>query len=332
MRSHSAGVIDGTGCEAASSSMASDDKGLDESEVEEFDGEDSEDQLEAWPWDDDEVDPELVELGDAPVRDSVLRPILMLMVLVMGCFILSDWQEELAYFFSAKEAVQIGSVTDFPEKRAADPEWSPQMPHNRYVEVSGIGESPSLSKRYKYFKLIGGEVYIETLRDDAEASELEKLQKTGNERGDEPAEYFRFEAKGRALSFAAMPKRYATLRQYYSRYYNTTFCVDLDEGTRTQLERQQRDMITQIWKERYDGASAAEREKRGLTQTPTEEQVRERMEQRPVCVDAWLIQAHKSPTDHWWYLALASVFALFMLVDLIFLIRWIVRFLQPDDL
>jgi len=316
--------------------MAEDNKGAQADEAEEeFDAEefdDSEDQLEAWPWDDDGVDPELMELAEAPVRDSVLRPILMLMVLVMGAFILSDWQEELAYFFSAKQPVEIGSVTDFPEKRATDPDWSPQMPHNRYVEVSGIGDSPSFSKRYKYFKLIGGEVYIETLRDDADASELEKLQKTGNERGEERQEFVHFEAKGRALSFAAMPKRYSTLRQYYSRYYNTTFCVDLDQGTRTQLERQQRGVIEQMWKERYEAATAAEREAKKLTPTPTEAQVRERMEKRPVCVDAWLIQAHKSPTDHWWYMALASVFGLFMLVDLIFLLRWIKRFLQPDDL
>ena len=87
-----------------------------------------------------------------------------------------------------------------------------------------------------------------------------------------------------------------------------------------------------MWKERYEAATAAEREAKKLTPTPTEAQVRERMEKRPVCVDAWLIQAHKSPTDHWWYMALASVFGLFMLVDLIFLLRWIKRFLQPDDL
>lgn len=291
------------------------------------------DSQEGWPWEggDDEVDPELLALGQSGGGDSVLRPILLILVLVMGGFILSDWQEELSYFFSAKQPVELGAVTDFPERRAEDPNWAPNMPHNRYVRISGIAENPTISRRYKYFKLIGGEVYVETVRDDAETSELEQLQKDRYDRGNEESEYFQFAQEGRALSFAAMPKRYTTLRQYYSRSANTTFCVDLDDQTRQQLERKQRETIYEVWRERYEAATPEERASKDIGPEPNQAQMNNFIEIRPVCVDAWLIQAGKAPGDHWWYVVLAGMFALFMLVDFYFLVRWVIRFMKPDD-
>lgn len=291
----------------------------------------SNEELEAWPWEEgDELDPELMELGKGSARRSVLRPVLMIGVLVMGSLILSDWREELSYFFSSSEPIQLGSVTDFPSRASEEEEgWSPELPHNRYVELQGIPTRRTLSKRYRYFKLIGGEIYVEALRDDADLSELERIEK-----GDPRADMDRslYHGRGRALSFAAMPERYTTLRQYYSRNYNVTFCVDLDAQARAQIERKRRETIQQMWRKRYEEATAQERQAKGLSEEPTQAQIDELMASNPVCVDAWLIQDGRAPRDHWWHLVLASLFGLFMLVDAVFLVRWVMDFLRPDDL
>jgi hypothetical protein len=275
-----------------------------------------------------ELDPELMELAQGSSRDSVLRPILMLMVLVLGGFIINDWREELAYYFSPSEPVELGHITDFPERVSEDPTWRPDIPHNRYVSLTGIPIRRTLSNNYKYFKLIGGELYIEAPRDDAELSELERIER-GDPQGDTDRSYF--EGEGRALSFGAMPKRYATLRQYYSTNYNVTFCVDLDASSKRQLEAQRRDIATKMWATTYEEASAEEREARGMKSAPSQAELDELLEENPVCVDAWLLQSDKKPADHLWYVLLSAVFGLFMLVDLYFLGRWVLRAVSPQD-
>ncbi len=295
-------------------------------------GEESEDPYAAqdeWPWEDeDDYDPELVELGDARARDTVLRPILMVLVLVMGAYIISDWQEELEYFFSSDDPVEIGNVTDFPDKRAEDPNWSPDIPHNRYVSVSGIGHRRSIGKRHKYFRLIGGEIYVEQERADADMDELERIER-GAPKGDR--DYSRFIGEGRALSFSAMPERYAGLRRYYSKTYGVTFCVDMDEGTRRQILQNRREIIRKMWRQNWEEASPEVRERKGLEPEPSEAKIKELLDETPVCVDAWLVQANHTPSDHWWYVVLTALFGIFMLVDVVFLVRWFIRFLKPSD-
>lgn len=267
-----------------------------------------------------ELDPELLELAAAAPRDSVLRPILMLMVLVLGVFIIKDWQEELAYYFSSSEPIELGQVSDFPDKAASDPDWRPEIPHNRYVSLTGIPIRRSLSKQYKYFKLIGGEIYIEAPRDDANLSEMERIQQ-GEPKGDTDRSYF--EGAGRALSFSAMPKRYASLRQYYQTRYAIRFCADYEPREIAQLEEQRKELALKVWKKTYE--EAPEEEKAKMTPEPSQEKLQELITENPVCVDAWLIQEGKKPGDHLWYVILSGVFAAFMLVDLIFLIRWVTR-------
>ena len=277
-----------------------------------------------------QLDPELMELARSGSSSggSLLRPILMLMVLGLGCYILSDWREELEYYFSPSEPLELGSVTDFPARAEQEPGWSPQLPHNRYVALDGIPIRRSLSQRYQYSKLIGGEVYIEAERDDSELSELERIER-GEPQGDRDRSYF--EGSGRAVSFAAMPERYATLRSYYSGHYGVTFCVDVDEGTRRQLETQRRELIAKMWEKTYEETSQEEREARGMTPQPSQREVEELMRENPACVDAWLIQAGKAPGDHLWYVILSGLFALFMVVDLVVLTRWVIRAVRSHD-
>ena len=37
------------------------------------------------------------------------------------------------------------------------------------------------------------------------------------------------------------------------------------------------------------------------------------------------------PSDYWWYVALTTLFAIFMLIDAVFLVRWVIAFVKPDD-
>ncbi len=286
-------------------------------------------ELEPWPWDDEGIDEDLVSLADAPSRDSILRPILMILVLVLGGYIISDWQEELAFFFSPSEPINIGTVQDYPSQAEQDASWSPDIPHNRVIQVSGIPSKRSIANRYKYFKLVGGEVYIEERRDDYGDSAIKR------ELADKPTvsvdrTYFIGEV-GRAVSFASMPGRYAGLRRYYEVNYGTKFCVDMEPSERERLKLKQRETIRTALRQSYELTSEEERVKNALTPEPTEEQITAFASSRPVCVDSWLIQIGVMPSDYWWYVALTTLFAIFMLIDAVFLVRWVIAFVKPDD-
>jgi hypothetical protein len=275
-----------------------------------------------------EVDPDLVELGGRRGDQSPVRPFLMVLVLVLGGYIIHDWREELEYFMQGDEPVVIGSVTDFPSKAEAGQPVT--IPHNRYVEIEGIPSKRSISPKAKFFKLIGGEVYVEAPRDDAHLSELER-EAQGKPLADTDRTYFK--TRGRAIDMARAPGRYAGLRQYYRTRYQTVFCVDLLPGQREELDRRQREQLKLQWSELWTKSSEAERKELGLSaaQLPPD-RLEEMMRDSPVCVDATLIQAEVSPKAHWWYAALTGLFGLFMLADLVFLIGWLKRFLAPRDI
>ena len=278
-----------------------------------------------------DYDPELAELGGGRGGDSVLRPILMIGVLVMAGYILSDWQEEIAYFFSDSEPIEVGSVTAFPEKRAERKDWTPKLEHNRFVRVEGIPSKRSMNRRYSYFKLVGGQVYVETPRLDAHKGEMERmLEEQGPSLGSQ-ADRNLFVGEGRALSLALAPGRYAMLREYYGRAYGLEFCVGLTQGQRLERAKAQRERIKRSWTQRWEEADAQTRLKEALSPAPTQAQLDALMEENPVCVDAWVIQDKKPPGAHWWYIALGGLFLGFMVVDFVFLLRWFARFFRPDD-
>ena len=276
----------------------------------------------------DEVDPELLGLSrGGGGRETVLRPILMLMVLALGVYILSDWREEVSYYFSDSSPITLGDVTDYPSKVEEEAGWQPSIPHNRYVKLSGIPTRRTISKQYTYSKLVGGEVYIEAAREDAHLSELER-EARGEVRGETDRTYF--DGAGRALSFSAMPKRYETLRQYYSASYGMAFCVDVDARAREQLVQQRREAIKQTWRKAWEELSEEERARHKRMPEPTEAEIAELLRDHPVCVDAWLIQAGKKPSDHLWYVVLSGLFLAFMVLDVVILVRWVMRALRRD--
>lgn len=242
--------------------------------------------------DDEDIDPELLDLAAPRRSGSILRPILFIVVIWFGVSIIGDWKTQLEYFFSSSDPVEIGSVTEFAAERAQDPNWQPDIPHNRYVSVEGVPSRRATSKRYDFFKLVGGQVYVEVPREDADKDPLER--EFDKEEGDIDRTYF--EGAGRALHLSEVPEQYTGLRKYYFQRYNTYFCgMQLPE----KLDRAAK-------------AAAAEADPDAEKQ----------------CVDAYLIETQVEPSDHWWYLALAGLIGVFILLNIWWLFRWIRDFIR----
>lgn len=263
-----------------------------------------------------EFDPELVALADTG-NDSILKPILMLVVILLGFWVIGDWQEELAYFMQSGDPVEMG---DAIEMASGDVE----IPHNQYVSISGVPSRRSQSERYRFFTLIGTDIFVEQKRDDYIEDPLERELK-GNQ-GD--VDRTRFRGTGRILHFSQMPDRYGGLRNYYQQRYRLRFCELLNDVEKKDLRQRQRDGIVQQYQINYDKASSEERARKQLTRVPTEEQIKAIVDSEPICVDAYLLQADVAPKDHLWYLLASIVFALFMIFNAVALVRWVRRFLK----
>lgn len=278
-----------------------------------------------------DIDPELLELAESRERGSVLQPLLMIAVILVGIYILSDWREELGYFFSPSEPVEVGNVTEFPARAASTPGWTPTLPHNRYVSMQGIPTKRASSERYRFFKLVGGQIYVEEPREDFIEDPLEReIAEANRTDKDKQSEIDRtyFQGSGRLLSTAFMPERYQGFRTYYRARYNITFCEELTAEERAQLAAQRRETVRTNWRKAYEQASAAEREAQGLTPEPTDAELQEILGSEPLCVDAFLLQDGVSPRDHWWYVAISAAIVLFMLFNLVMLGRWFYRFFR----
>lgn len=270
----------------------------------------------------DEPDPELMALAGTGTRPSILRPILMIAVIVLGGWIISDWRPELEYFMSDATPVELGEAIEFAVV-GNDAEKS--LPHNRYVAISGIPTQRSQSTRYRFFRLIGAPIFVEERRDDVIEDPLERELK-GDVKGDVDRTLFR--GAGRLTKFSEMPQRYHGLRHYYRTRYNITFCEELSEAQRIEVQKRKRDAIIAQLKAEYAEASAEERERRKLTEEPDQAFVDELLADDPVCLEAWLLQDGAPPNSYTWYLVASLMFLAFMLFNVVMLVRWVRAFLR----
>jgi len=273
----------------------------------------------------DEVDPELMALAEERSRPSALRPILFLAVIALSIWIVADFRPQLEYVFSASEPVELGDVADLAEGPESAPNWTEVFPHNRFVSISGIPKRRSESRKYRYFKLTGAPVYVEQ-----PLSEVPSKSKFDGPSRPGASDRTYFEGTGRIVAFSQMPERYAGVKRYYRNNYGTRFCENLDEEDRERIRSEQRSAIIDNWRERYANASKREREKKGLTPEPTDQQVDEIMNADELCVDAYMVQATVAPRDHWMYVLTAGLFVVFMLLNVYWLIRWFRDFFSAD--
>lgn len=252
---------------------------------------------------------------------SVLRPFLMIGVIATAIWIVSDWTEDVAYFFSSSEAIELGDITEFASKTSDDADWKPELPHNRLVSMSGIPTQRSQSARYMYSRMVGAWIFVE-VETELPDNITDELQ--DDPKGDIDRTYFR--GQGRLVAFSEMPERYNGLRDYYRKRYGIEFCETLRPEDIASINKRRRDVIMVQWKAEYDEASPEERAEKQLTEGPTDAQVREVLDNNPVCVDAYLVQADVVPRDHIWFVVASALFGLFMLFNLYGLIRWIRNF------
>lgn len=183
-------------------------------------------------WDD--LDPELLELAEPRRRRSILRPLLFVAVVWFGASIIGDWRAELAYFVSPSEPIEVTAVQDFPDRRADDPGWEPELKHNRYVSVRGIPTRRAESPRYRFFKLIGGDVFVE-VRLAGETDPYEELRDQQPDPTRNDRSYFNGE--GRALRLSEVSERYNGVRAFYLKKYNTRLCGGSEEFQREAAKR-----------------------------------------------------------------------------------------------
>jgi hypothetical protein len=270
-----------------------------------------------------EVDGELLNLAEE-VTPSVLRPLLMIGVIATAVWIVSDWREEVEYFFSSSEPVALGEVTDFASREASDPNWTPEIPHNRYVSLGGIPTQRSQATRYTYSRLVGGWVFVEEPREGADGSITAEMM-------DEPQgdiDRTIFKGEGRAIAFKQMPQRYNGLRDYYRSRYGIEFCETLRPEDVREIERRRRDVLISQWKAEFEAATPQERVEKQLSPQPTEAQIKEILDNNPACVDAYLVQVGVKPSDRVGYLVASLLFVGFMLFNLFGLFRWFRQFLR----
>ncbi len=262
-----------------------------------------------------EIDPELLALAD-PKHDTILKPFLMITVILMGFWVINDWEQELRYFFQSAKPVELGDSMEM-ESNAI------QIPHNTFVTTTGIPTRRSNADRYRYFSLVGSKIFVEQKRDDYIEDPFER-EVNGN-KGDVDRVYFR--GSGRILHFSKLGGRYNGLREYYRKRYNTGFCEQLSPAAIEELRQRQVDSLTLFTQKTYDAASPETRVKKSLKPKPSAEDIETLAKEEPVCIDAYLLQADIEPKNHIGYLIGSILFAFFMLFNLYLLIRWIRRFL-----
>lgn len=268
-----------------------------------------------------QVDDELMALAQRREQGSVLQPILMLLVIAVLGSVVSDWRSEIAYFFEDSEPVALGDVTGWPAKMRDESGWEPPVAHNTFVSLEGVPSRRSEGGDWEFFKLVGGEVYVQREGRLAGMSALEReMALTSDEPGDNDRTYY--EGQGRLLSFASSGERLAGLKRFYGERYGMAFCEDYDAAGLERLAEERRETIRRNWTARYREATPEERAEEGWTERATEAEVQQVFESEPLCVNAYFVQDGRRPIDHWWYAVMALLMGLFAAFNVYKLVRW----------
>ena len=252
----------------------------------------------------DGIDPELEAL---PAQINWFRPILMIIVIIFAGWVATKFQSELTYFFSSSEPVAIDDVTE-----QADAINDIDLPNNRYVSIRGFPTRSSLScdPPISYFKLVGGQFYIER---DIEVEMTPMACRTKRrERNPKVKALEHFQGSGRLISFDKLNKRYRGFMAFYENNYNDRFCAIMTDAKK----KARLDFMTEINREKFK----AERER-----YPSEAELKALMDSEPLCHKAYLIQADDDPMSFWPYFAVTLFLGALMLWNLFLLLRWTQR-------
>ncbi len=291
--------------------------------------------LEGYAYDEgDDFDEELLELVENRQRGSVLRPILMILVIVVVSSVIYDWRDEIEYFFADSEPVEIGDTTRFSSRAAQDPDWEPPVAHNRYVSIGGMPTRVSRGGGYEFFRLVGAEIYVQRkleIDDDEDPDRGGVVSMVPERAGpglpiDEHRR--RYEGEGRLIAFAKAPERVRGLKEHYAEHYNLRFCEDYTERQLEDFRAQQLETLLSRHRQRYEQTDKERREELGLEREPSDSEIRRYLDERPVCVDAYLVHDGQRPADQWWYVLFSALLGLFVLFTAYKLVRWFQAWLR----
>ncbi len=253
------------------------------------------------------ADPQLASLSP-PI--NWFRPVLMVAVIAFAVYLGTQFTTEIRYFFSDDAPVDIGDVTEFPERTSEGDR--PVIPENRLVKVAGIPTrmSISCSPSMRYFKLVGAHVYVELPMDEDMSAIACKAEREKS--SPEISKMQFYEGTGRAVSLGGTGKRYGNLKAFYERNYGELFCSSMTESRKEARLTMLRQMLRETNKTKEG-------------KYPSDEEVERLLAGETLCHDAWLIQATTTPGVYWPYLLIYVVLALIILWNLFTLARWVRR-------
>lgn len=260
-----------------------------------------------------EVDPELESLRP---QINWFRPFLMILVMVFSVYVSTKFEEELTFFFSPSEPVDVGNLTE----NASNSDAPLDIPHNRVVRVSGVPAhehtsiSCSASPPSRFFKLVGAPVYIQNpLGDDVSAIACEAERKAGDVFEEAP---FLDEVVGRAVSFGqTRSDKYEGFKRFYEQTSGVLFCSSMNEARR----EARINMLRQLLREKHKAQHG---------EYPSEAALQKELSQETLCQHAFLIQGEVMPSDYWPYLVAVIILGLIALWNLVALVLWVRRLLR----
>ena len=149
-------------------------------------------------------------------------------------------RQDLAYFFSSSEPIDLGIAQDYHLVSEGEQAKAEHFEDNRYVRIEGIpirhvgiqvSEIPLFPKKKKLvYQLMGSTVYIqEDMENSRFASFMAQTSPTLNQNmGVE-----QIEIKGRLRRFDSVDdKRYSAVRGHYTDKYGTIFCQGMSDAER----------------------------------------------------------------------------------------------------
>ena len=174
-------------------------------------------------------------------KKKKLSPLSALLMLGVAGFIpwyLYGIRQDLVYFFSSSDAIELGSAQDYRISEEEEKTKKEDFEDNRFVKIQGIPirhvgieikENPVLPRSKKLvYQLLGSSVYIQ---EDFENSRFASFMSntSANMMGNTTVE--ELEVSGRLRRFDTSDiKKYAPVRDYYSQKYNTVFCESMSDS------------------------------------------------------------------------------------------------------
>lgn len=177
-------------------------------------------------------------------RLSPMSAIVMLSVVGILPWYVYGQRQDIAYFFSPSEPMDLGSAQDYRITENGEINKPEQFEDNRYATVRGIpmqhvtikeGDSKIISRSSKYlYQLLGSSIYVQEESENSRFANFMAHTSSAYNLNDSVEE---LQVSGRLRLFGkADVKKYAPIREYFAKNYGTVFCESLTPADRKRRE------------------------------------------------------------------------------------------------